>query len=363
MSIKIWVAGDQALAADINENFKETAYTLPTFAVATGSANAYVVNLPLDIGALTAGMRFSFQANFTNTGPATINPDTLGALSIRKNGSALLDAGDIQNGQIVLVEYDGTTCQLLSNPSTYLRGFQLGWVKQITGSGNYGDNGICGFSDATTPLITLASYGGPGDSALITKAEVASDIGVEIYSAVVFESQGNANSPGVYGAEYIGTDLFESTSAGTIKKNGSAVSFSGTARNGPLGHNGTSSLLLVLYSTTKIAQFSGIAGTTLTNTGDITLDTAITQSVGFLYDKTNARYICVDKTANVLRRFNSAGVTIDTVAYTFDDTLLAGICVIAGRVHAVIITGGGTSGSANDTASAHATFIPTNMTI
>ena len=62
-----------------------------------------------------SGATYSFIAANTNTGAATLSIDGLTAKSITKNGSVALTAGDIQAGKMMLVEYDGTTFQLLNN--------------------------------------------------------------------------------------------------------------------------------------------------------------------------------------------------------------------------------------------------------
>ena len=59
------------------------------------------------------GQMFWFAASGTNTGATTLNIDALGAKNITR-GTAALAAGDIINGAIVLVVYDGTQFQLLS---------------------------------------------------------------------------------------------------------------------------------------------------------------------------------------------------------------------------------------------------------
>ena len=86
-----------------------------TYATSTGSANAYVLTLSPVPTALVAGQRFSFLANFGNTGAATLNVNSLGAKNIYKvNGATALASGDIASGQLVTVAYDGTQFQLLS---------------------------------------------------------------------------------------------------------------------------------------------------------------------------------------------------------------------------------------------------------
>lgn len=83
----------------------------------TGAANAYLLTPAVGLGAYVAGERYSFRASFANTGPATLDISGLGAKPIKKYGStgiAVLAAGDIQNGQSVTVEYDGTDMILVT---------------------------------------------------------------------------------------------------------------------------------------------------------------------------------------------------------------------------------------------------------
>lgn len=58
---------------------------------------------------------FLIVAKFTNanTGPSTININSLGAKAIKKNVTGALEAGDIIAGQIFLLIYDGTNFQLI----------------------------------------------------------------------------------------------------------------------------------------------------------------------------------------------------------------------------------------------------------
>ena len=84
------------------------------YAAATGSANAYAVALDPAASALTAGLWCAFKANHTNTGAATLNVNSLGAVALRKQTDTALEAGDIRNGQVVWAVYDGTYWQLTS---------------------------------------------------------------------------------------------------------------------------------------------------------------------------------------------------------------------------------------------------------
>ncbi len=91
------------------------------YAAATGSSNAYVLTLSPALDAHIPGMLISFKANHTNTGAATININGLGAVALKKNGSLDVGSGDIQNGTIYQIAYDGTNYQIMSStPSALL---------------------------------------------------------------------------------------------------------------------------------------------------------------------------------------------------------------------------------------------------
>jgi hypothetical protein len=78
------------------------------------SVNAYACNLSPAIAAYRAGTTYWFKAGTTNTGPASVNFNGLGAKAIKKSSSQDLSAGDIQTGQWVLITYDGGNMQMQS---------------------------------------------------------------------------------------------------------------------------------------------------------------------------------------------------------------------------------------------------------
>jgi hypothetical protein len=84
----------------------------------TGSSNAYVIASPIPNGfSLTTGFTVGFIANFTNTGASQINVNGTGLTNIfteTVNGPVAMTGGEIQNGQVVLAQYDGTEFQCLS---------------------------------------------------------------------------------------------------------------------------------------------------------------------------------------------------------------------------------------------------------
>jgi hypothetical protein len=88
------------------------------YAADAGGTDAYAITLAPAPSAYATGMVVNFKANTANTGAATLNVNSLGAKTIKKNqGDDLVD-NDIKANQIVAVIYDGTNFQLLSPPST-----------------------------------------------------------------------------------------------------------------------------------------------------------------------------------------------------------------------------------------------------
>jgi len=84
------------------------------YAADAGSNDTYAVTLSPAPTAYTTGMVVHFYANTVNTGAATLNVNSLGAKTIKKNVSSDLSDGDIRAGQIIAVIYDGTNFQILS---------------------------------------------------------------------------------------------------------------------------------------------------------------------------------------------------------------------------------------------------------
>ena len=81
------------------------------YAAAGGSNNAYTLTLSPALAAHIPGMPIRFKANHANTGAATININSLGAVALKKNYNQALAANNILSGQIVTIIYDGTNYQ------------------------------------------------------------------------------------------------------------------------------------------------------------------------------------------------------------------------------------------------------------
>lgn len=91
-----------------------SAHSLMTANTVGGTANAITLKLPNET-TLTEygfGQKVTFIASSNNTGPVSASVNSLGALSVRKNGSVSLAAGDIIAGAVYTLFHDGLAWQL-----------------------------------------------------------------------------------------------------------------------------------------------------------------------------------------------------------------------------------------------------------
>lgn len=139
----------------------------------TGTANAYVFAADQTISAYYDGLVIAFDANFANTGTATLNVDAVSADTIKKFNDRDLESGDIEIGQKVWVVHDGTNWQMISPVASTIEATTVNtfdatqiWSKGadiasasplVLGTdGNYFDvTGTTGFSSITCSAGTL----------------------------------------------------------------------------------------------------------------------------------------------------------------------------------------------------------------
>lgn len=79
------------------------------------SPNAMRITPAIAPATLTQGSIYAFKAPTTNTGAATLEVNTLGALTMFKQNDQDLEAGDIEENQAVVVMYDGVNFQVVSS--------------------------------------------------------------------------------------------------------------------------------------------------------------------------------------------------------------------------------------------------------
>ena len=153
----------------------------------TGSANAYVLTSGLSLAAYVSGQSFLIKANFTNSGAATINVDTLGAKSLVKGVSTALASGDITSGAIYHISYDGTNFNVLNAGGLYQA------------------------SDATLTALAALSY-------------TSGTLNVQMTGPDTFALASDALN-----AKLAGANVFTSNTPNNFQTNGGGVTISNTA--------------------------------------------------------------------------------------------------------------------------------------
>lgn len=155
-----------AIAAKLDANYGDD----------TGAANAYAVTLGSTLSAYEAGVMVVFKAANANSGASTLNVNSLGAASLKKDGTLSLEAGDIAADQIVQVVYDGSSFQLtntLQISPTYAGQGSIDTVGTVT-SGTW----------AATPLdIAHGGTGATTASDAFNALSPMTDVGDLIYGA------------------------------------------------------------------------------------------------------------------------------------------------------------------------------------
>lgn len=117
-------------------------------------------NRAISSGDRAQGFSLRFKAGGTNTGAATLNVDSLGAVAIKRQNGDALSAGDIVSGGIYDVAHDGTNYKL------------IGANAGATGSGSLtGDNTWSG-ANTFTGSVTVGD--GSGDVVVIKGTTVNS---------------------------------------------------------------------------------------------------------------------------------------------------------------------------------------------
>lgn len=82
------------------------------YVAATGGGNALVADFDPPFTALSAGLAVEVMVAVTNTGAATINCNSLGAVAIERPDGSDLRPRDLVAGQVALLLYDGAVWQL-----------------------------------------------------------------------------------------------------------------------------------------------------------------------------------------------------------------------------------------------------------
>lgn len=230
------------------------------YAADAGSTDAYAITVTPAITAYATGQIFTFKANTINTGAATLNVNSLGAKTIKKNGNTDLATGDIAASQIIVVVYDGTNMQLqsgigvnITNPTvqtftasgTYTKPSGLKYaVVEAQGGGGSGGNtaagadGGGGGGGAYVKKIIAAASIGATETVTIGAAATATTFGALLTGAA--GATASASSAGA-GGTASGGDVNINGQAGQSGNAGTSVKYlsaGGSSRLGSGGKNG-----------------------------------------------------------------------------------------------------------------------------
>ncbi|WP_164574218.1 hypothetical protein [Rhodopseudomonas sp. BR0C11] len=130
----------------------------PSYAVDTGSANAWVVTLAPACVEYKEGMPIRVKISNAVTGACTINVNGLGAKQVVKLDGSALGPGDLPAGATVQLHYDGTKFQLvgaLANTQKRLTGALTLYVNGATGSDTAYDGSSNTVSGTAGPFATV----------------------------------------------------------------------------------------------------------------------------------------------------------------------------------------------------------------
>jgi hypothetical protein len=180
-------ANTVARAADVNARFQgvETGFSMlppaqylyedrQTFAVDEGVANAYVANPAIPITEYNVGLHIVLQAANANTGVSTLNVSGLGVKEIVRSDGTALQAGDIVDGQMLDMTYDGNKFQLAM---AFADISPAGIAEKIAAAGNIVVNGNLSATSITCNGQTIDALT-PFGVSLVESADAAAARGV-----------------------------------------------------------------------------------------------------------------------------------------------------------------------------------------
>ena len=165
----------------------------------SGADTITAVGAPV-VAAYAAGQMFYFVATGDNTGAVTLNIDALGAKAVTRDGSVALAAGDIKSGEVVVVVYDGTRFQVVSQLNSagdarfanvsIASSLYVGGVSTFVGNAGFSANvsiasalsvgGVAAITGATTIGGNLTLSGGTANGVLYLNGSKVATSGTEL---------------------------------------------------------------------------------------------------------------------------------------------------------------------------------------
>lgn len=122
-----------------------------------GAADAYTVSANRTLTALYDGLTIAFEVTVANSASATLNVDSLGAKEIKKLHDQSLVAGDLEDGQKIVVIYDSDAAVWQLQTPTASMG-----VGNVIGPASATDGGLATFDGVTGELLKDGPITGTG---------------------------------------------------------------------------------------------------------------------------------------------------------------------------------------------------------
>ncbi len=128
------------------------------YAATASGTDTYILGITPALTAYADNQRFFVKFANANTGPVTININSLGAKAIKKNGGVALVAGDITAGSVFAISYDGTDFELVGKINTSGSSLfsEYHYVERITTASTTGANII--YTTLTTSALSGGTY-------------------------------------------------------------------------------------------------------------------------------------------------------------------------------------------------------------
>src|SRR5580765_3500459 len=240
----------------------------------TSGTNTYTATVTWVTG-YSFGLNFPIVFNSGNSGAATLNINTLGAIALKKNGSTVLASGDLASGQVFWVFYDGSNFQVIGiggSPSGFAVGGDL--------SGTLPNPTVAKLNGTTLSVTgTQLNY---LNAAIGTSGSTSSSI---VFSTTPSLNTPILNAPSIVGAmtgtgNYLPVSLFNSGTSAS----GTTVWAGDQSWKAPftLTTTGSSGAATFSAGTLNIPQYSGGGGyATIANQGsNLTVRTLLNFSTG-----------------------------------------------------------------------------------
>ena len=142
-------------AATDSANLSQVQSTVTKLLNSVSGADTITATASPTLAAYAAGQMFYFVAAGDNTTSVTLNIDSLGAKAVTRDGSTALVAADIKSGEVIVVVYDGTRFQVVSQLNS--AGNATFANVSITSALNVG--GVATFSAGTAAAPSITTTG------------------------------------------------------------------------------------------------------------------------------------------------------------------------------------------------------------